>query len=163
MTVFDYGVLLIIGFSVLLSVMRGAVREIMALFSWVASFLLAQEYATRLAPMLPSSIPGDSLRVLAAFLALFLGALLIMSLATIALAELIRTLGLGSLDKGLGVLFGLLRGLVIVCVMVFIGGMTSLPKQPMWQNAMFSAPIEAVVLKAKTWLPDDLAKRIHFE
>ncbi|MBZ0092482.1 MAG: CvpA family protein [Burkholderiales bacterium] len=163
MTLFDYAVLLIIGVSILFSVMRGVVREVLALLSWVAAFFVAKTYVGDVLPYLPKLIPTDTLRLLAAFVVLFLGALLLMSLISIAASELIKTLGLGAIDKGLGAFFGFARGFLIVCLLVMLGGLTSLPRQSLWQNAMFSAPLEALVMSGKQWLPDDLSKRIHYE
>jgi len=163
MTAFDYAVLLIIGLSILLSVMRGLVREVMSLVSWVAAFWIANAYTAQLAPLLPQEIPNVSLRFLAAFLILFLATLLVMSLVTIAVAEFVKTLGLGPMDRVLGASFGLARGLLIVITLLLMAGLTSLPRQGVWRNAMFSAPLEAVAMQVKTWLPDDLAKRINYE
>ena len=52
MTIFDYAVLVIVGLSVLLSMMRGFVREILALASWVIAFFVAKAYVLELAPLL---------------------------------------------------------------------------------------------------------------
>jgi membrane protein required for colicin V production len=163
MTVFDYAVLMILGLSVLLSTMRGMVREVLALLSWVVAFWLANIYTVQLAPMLPKAIPSDSLRLLAAFVILFLVALLLMSLLTIALSQLVKTVGLGFLDRGLGVLFGLARGVLIVMVLVLLAGLTSLPHQRPWRNAMFSAPLEALAMNLKPWLPEGLSRRINYD
>jgi len=163
MTAFDYVVLLTVGLSILLSVMRGVVREVLALLSWAAAFWLANIYTVRFAPMLPEAIPSESLRFLAAFVILFLVALLVMSLLTIGISELVKTVGLSMIDRGLGAVFGLARGVLIVLVLVLLGGLTSLPRQSAWQNAMFSAPLEAFASIAKPWLPDDLSKRIQYD
>lgn len=163
MTAFDYVILLTIGLSILLSVMRGAVREVLALLSWVVAFWLANIYTSRFVPMLPEAIPSESLRYLAAFVILFLVALLVMSLLTIGISELVKTVGLSMIDRGLGAIFGLARGVLIVLVLVLLAGLTSLPKQGVWQNAMFSAPLEAFAIAAKPWLPDDLSKRIRYD
>ncbi|MBB5018792.1 membrane protein required for colicin V production [Chitinivorax tropicus] len=163
MTPFDYGVLLIVGFSVLLSVMRGLLRELMALASWVIAFFVARNYTTEITPLLPASIPSEELKLLAGFLALFLGSLLIMTLLTIALSEVIKVVGLSGVDRILGALFGLVRGCFIVVVLVLLAGLTSLPREPMWKNAMFSPVFEAVALVVKPWLPDGLAKHIKYE
>ena len=163
MTPFDYAVLLIVGVSVLLSVLRGMVREILALMSWFVAFWVANVYAGRLVPLLPDSIPNVSLRYLAAFVALFLVTMLVMSLITIALSELTKTIGLGPMDRLLGAFFGLLRGLLVVTILVLLAGLTGLPRQGMWRNAMFSAPLEAVAVKVKPWLPNDFSKRINYE
>jgi len=163
MTAFDYAVLIIVGFSILLSVMRGMLRELLALLSWVVAFWVGNIFSVQLAPMLPAAIPNDALRYLAAFVILFALTLLVMSLITIALSETIKALGLGPADRLLGTVFGLLRGMLIVTILVLLSGLTSLPHQPFWRNAMFSAPLEAVAQMTLPWLPADLAKRINYE
>jgi len=90
MTIFDYAVLIIVGLSVLLSMMRGFVREILALASWVIAFFVAKMYVLELAPLLPNAIPNASLRYLAAFIILFLATLLICSLLAIALSQIFK-------------------------------------------------------------------------
>lgn len=163
MTFFDYAILLIVGLSVLLSIMRGLVREALALLAWVAAFWIATAYAVDISRLLPASIPTEPIRLLAAFVILFLAALLLVSLVTMALTELVKTLGLGAMDKGLGAIFGLARGMLIVTVLVLLAGLTALPKQAFWRNAMFSAPLEAMALVVKPWLPDELGRRISYE
>ena len=163
MTAFDYAVLLIVGASILLSVMRGLVREVLALLAWVAAFWLATAYTVDIARLLPAAVPTQSVRLLAAFVILFLGALLLMSLVSMSIAELVKNLGLGVMDKTLGGAFGLLRGLLVVMILVLLAGLTALPRQGFWRSAMFSAPLEALALNIKPWLPDEFAKRISFE
>ncbi|MBI4192420.1 MAG: CvpA family protein [Betaproteobacteria bacterium] len=163
MTWFDYAVLTIIGISVLLSIIHGFVRELLALASWFVAFIAAQMYAADIAPLLPAAIPGPSLRLLAAFLAMFLMVLLVMTLAAIAASSLIRSAGLGVADRALGAVFGLVRGLAMVMVVVVLAGLTTLPRQPVWRNAMFSAPLEALANVIKVWLPYDLSKHINYE
>ena len=163
MTFFDYTVLAVFGVSILLGVMRGLVREALSLLAWVAAFWVANAYMVDISRMLPEAIPTESLRFLAAFVMLFLGALLLSSLVTIALAELVKTLGLGVYDKGLGALFGLARGVLVVLTLVLLSGLTSLPHQGFWRNAMFSAPLEALAADVKPWLPQDFSKRISYE
>ncbi|MDD5240150.1 MAG: CvpA family protein [Sulfuricella sp.] len=163
MTALDYTILTIIGISILLGVMRGLVREALNLLAWVAAFWVANAYTVEIAPLLPAAIPTESVRLLAAFVLLFLGALLLMSLVTIALAELVKTLKLGAYDKGLGAVFGLLRGLLIVLAMVLLAGLTDLPHQGFWRNSMFSAPLEALAADVKPWLPEGLSKRVSYD
>lgn len=163
MTVFDYAVLGVIGLSVLLSILRGFLRETLSLAGWVAAFFVAKLYTLQLAPLLPKSIPGESLRLLAAFLILFLATLLIASLLAIALSEVFKKIGLGWLDRWLGALFGMARGILIVSIVVLLGGLTTLPHEAFWRNAMFSAPLEALVVSALPWLPEGIAKHINYD
>ena len=163
MTVFDYAVLTIVGLSVIFSVMRGMVKEVLAIVGWVAAFYVARTYTSQLLPMMPADIPSESLRVLAAFLVLFLATLLLTSLLAIALSAVFKKVGLGDLNRLLGAVFGLFRGVLIVCVLVFLAGLTELPKDARWKNAMFSAPIEALVISMLPWLPEGIAKYVKYD
>jgi membrane protein required for colicin V production len=163
MTSFDYAVLLIIGISIVVSMMRGAVREVLAIVGWVAAIYAAKTYATQLVPLLPADIPTEQLRILAAYVIVFLGVLLISSLLTIALSSLIKKIGLNWFNRFLGGFFGLVRGLLIVCVLVFLAGLTSFPKDARWTNAMFSAPLEALVKSALPWVPQTVAKHVKYD
>lgn len=163
MTSFDYAVLCIIGISIIVSMMRGAVRELLAIVSWLSAFYIAKTYTAQLIPLLPQAIPSEPLKVLAAFLILFLGVMLVASLLTIALSSLIKKVGLSWFNRFVGALFGFARGLFIVCVAVFLAGLTSLPKDARWANAMFSSPLEALVKTALPYVPQSIAKHVNYE
>jgi membrane protein required for colicin V production len=163
MTSFDYVFLAIIGLSVLVSIMRGFVREVLSLASWVIAFFVARAFCLELAQLLPAAIPSESLRLLAAFLILFLAVLLAGSLLAITLSLLFKHIGLSWADRMLGALFGLARGALIAVVLVLVGGMTSLPQDVRWRNAMFSAPLEAVVTRMLMWFPADIAKHVKYD
>ena len=163
MTSFDYAVLLIIGISIVMSMMRGAVREVLAIAGWVAAIYVAKTYATQLLPLLPTDIPTESLKILAAHVIVFFGVLLVTSLLTIALSSLIKKISLNWFNRFLGGFFGFARGLLIVCVLVFLAGLTSFPKDARWTNAMFSAPLEALVKTALPFLPPSVAKHVKYD
>lgn len=163
MTVFDYAVLTILGLSVIFSVMRGMIREVLSILGWLAAFYVGRTYADQLLPMMPVDIPSESLRMLAAFLVLFLSTLLLASILGIALSAIVSKIGLGWFNRTLGALFGVLRGLLIVCVVVFLAGFTDIPKDARWRNAMFSAPIEALVIATLPWIPENIAKQVKYD
>ncbi len=163
MTVFDYAVLTIIGLSIIFSVLRGMVREVLSLLGWFAAFYVGRTYTQQLLPMMPENIPTESLRVLAAFLVLFLATLLLASLLSIALSAIMKKIGLGWLNRVLGALFGVVRGIFVVCVIVFLAGLTDVPKDARWRNAMFSAPIEALVVSLLPWVPENIARYIKYD
>jgi membrane protein required for colicin V production len=162
MTWIDYAVLAIIGVSILLSVIHGFVRELLSLSAWVVAFLVAQYFAGEVAALLPAAIPHESLRLLAGFLIIFLSVLLAATLLAIAVSSLIKRAGLGATDRMLGAVFGLVRGVAVVMVVVLLAGLTSLPQTPAWRHAMTSAPLEALANTIKVWLPADLSKHINY-
>lgn len=163
MTWIDYAVLAIIGISVLLSIIHGLARELMALASWITAFIVAQIYAVDVAPLLPAAVSNQSLRLLVAFLSMFLTVLLVMTLLAIVISRLIKSAGLGLVDRALGAVFGLVRGLVIVIIVVLLAGLTALPRQHAWRQAMLSAPLVALANVIKFWLPYGLSKHINYD
>lgn len=162
MSIFDIAVLSVVGVSMLVGLTRGAVREVFAIAGWVAAFLLARWLASDVALLLPDAIPSQGLRHLAAFIIALVSVLLLATLIGVALSSVIRGLGLGALDRGLGLAFGLARGLLIVLMFVLAAGLTNLPRQTFWQNAMLSAPLEAVGRRLADFLPEAYAKRIRY-
>lgn len=163
MTAFDYAVLGIVGLSVIVSIWRGVVRESIALASWVAAFFAAQAYAGTFAQLLPQSIPGDSARLLVAFVLVFLLVMVVAALIAIVISKLVRRIGLGPVDRGIGAIFGLVRGMLAVLILVLLGGLTSAPRHPVWREAMLSPPLEAIALAVTPMLPDALSRRISYE
>lgn len=162
MTIFDYIVLFVLISSVVISTMRGLVKEILSLVGWVAAFVVANAFGAKLAPMLPSVIPGESLRLIVAFIALFLGVRVLMGLLALAIGALIEATGLSLADRGLGGLFGLGRGIVIVLAGVILCGMTSIPHQDFWKNALLSPMAETGARTVKPFLPAALAEHVQF-
>ena len=162
MTIFDYVVLCILIASIVISTLRGLIKEILSLVSWIVAFVVANLYGAQLAPLLPAMIPGDAVRLMVAFVALFIGVRLLMALVMLAVDAVIKASGLSLADRGLGGLFGLARGLVIVLAAVILCGMTDLPKQDFWRNAMFSPLAETGVRTVKPFLPASIARHVTY-
>jgi membrane protein required for colicin V production len=163
MTVFDYVVIAIVGLSILLSVIRGLVREVLALLAWVVAFLAANFFAGPLATLLPDEMPNIEVRLLVGFGAAFVVVLLSMSLLAMFASKLVKNAGLGVEDRMLGGVFGLARGMLVVMVLVLLAGLTSLPKQPVWREAILSKPLESFAGRVKPWLPGGLSQRITYD
>lgn len=163
MTILDYVVLGIIFISILVSIMRGFVREILSIAGWVVAFMVASSFAGYFEPMLPASVTGGSLRILVAFIVVFISVLLVMMLVTMMLSAVIKSVGLGFIDRLLGAFFGFLRGFIVVMILVLIAGLTGLPKQPFWQQALLNRPLEEAATKAATWLPNEISSRISYD
>ncbi len=162
MTLLDYAVLAIIGFSVLLSVIRGLVREVLALAAWAIAFVVAYMFGSQLAALMPAEIPGEELRWLAGFATLFFLVLLAMSLIAIAVSQLVKSAGLSVEDRILGVVFGLARGAAVVIILVLLAGATSLPQQPVWREAALRPLLERAALGVRDWLPPALGQHIKY-
>ena len=162
MTIFDYLVIFVLVASVVISTMRGVVREVLSLASWIVAFVVANAYAAALAHMLPPLVPGEVLRLILAFIALFIGVRILMGLLAMAVGALLEAGGLSLVDRGLGGVFGLCRGIVLVLAAVILCGMTSLPQQPFWKHALLSPLAESGARTVRPFLPAAMAQHVHF-
>lgn len=162
MTIFDYVVIGIVGASLLLGLWRGVVGELISLAAWVLAIIAAYHFGGVVGQAVFAGIADGSLRTLAGYAAVFVGVLVAMALVRLAVRGLIKALGLGLSDRILGMVFGVLRGVLIAMVMVAAGGLTAAPRQGWWQEATLAPPLETAVLAVRPWLPADLAKRIRF-
>lgn len=160
MTLFDYVVIFILVTSVIISTLRGLLKEVLSLVSWLIAFWVANAYGVELAEMIP--LAQQSLRLVCAFVALLIGVRLLMWLLTMALESVIAASGLTLIDRALGSLFGLARGGVIVLACMLVCGMTSLPQQPFWRHAVVRPYLETAALAVKPFLPGTYAGYIHF-
>lgn len=162
MTWLDALVAVVLISSIIISVIRGLVREILSVLGWIAAFVVANRFAENLAVMLPAAIPGVTVRLITAFAILFVGTLIIAALISAAIGMLLRASGLVLADRGLGGLFGLARGVLIILTAVILAGLTTLPHQPYWRES-FSAPLaEQAVRSIKPLLPAAWAEHVHY-
>ncbi len=126
-TLIDGIVAAIIILSALLAYSRGFVREMMAIVGWIGAAVLAFLFAPQVEPLV-KEIPvvgdfiGDSceLAIIGAFAAVFALALVVVSIFTPLFSTLVQRSALGGVDQGLGFLFGVLRGLLLVAVAFFV-------------------------------------------
>lgn len=126
-TVIDGVVALVIILSALLAYGRGFVREMMAIVGWIVAAILAFLFAPRVEPLvreLPvvGEFLADSceLSVIGAFALVFAAALIVVSLFTPLFSSLVQRSALGGVDQGLGFLFGVARGILLVAIAFFV-------------------------------------------
>jgi membrane protein required for colicin V production len=158
---FDYAVLGVLGFSLLVGVLRGVVKELVMIGGWIAAFMLATAFSGRVARMLPDNLGPMAAQVLG-FAAIFIGTLVLAAFAGMLLSMLARSAGLGWTDRSLGACFGALRGVLIVLAVVLVLGFTPLPQEAFWKHAVLAGPFETAVLALKPYLPGDMARRIGY-
>jgi len=163
MTWLDYGVLGVMGVSVAWGIWRGLIREVISVAGWVLAFLAANLVAGPLGDALPASIPSPELRVLLAFIGVFIVTLAVTTLAGLFLSKLVKSIGLEGLDRALGALFGIVRGLLIAVVFALLAGLTELPRQPLWRNSVVGGSLARTVQALKPWLPRSFAARLRYD
>jgi membrane protein required for colicin V production len=153
-TGFDFALLGILGASTLLGVWRGLIKELLSLVAFGLAFLAAIWWGPGLAGLTMFNwISHEYLRLGISYAALFAGTLLAVGLINMAMAAMIKSTGLSPADRGLGAMFGLVRGALLVLVIATLAGYTPLPQEAWWRDAMFSPQVVDVIQEIKARVP----------
>jgi membrane protein required for colicin V production len=148
------GVMLISG---LLAMIRGFMREILSIAAWVIAALATLYFYARLLPYAKSYFNNDIVAAGVVIGGTFLVTLLIVSVMTVRFSDMVLDSRIGALDRTLGFLFGLARGLIIVVIaFLFFAWLVPDRSQPEWVR---SAKSRIVLQGTGDWLmsmlPDD--------
>ncbi|MGE4370625.1 MAG: CvpA family protein [Burkholderiaceae bacterium] len=162
MTSFDYLVLAIVGVSAILGFMRGLIKEVLSLIAYAAAFMAAVWWGPLVSGWLVPWLENSLLRTAVAYGAVFLVILLLVGLVNLTLATFIDKTGLSPADSGMGALFGILRGGLIVIALVILGGYTELPKEPWWRESSFSPLVVRGIQQLKPVLPPTMASWVPY-
>src|SRR5699024_726088 len=144
----DYTIIGIVLVPMVVSLFRGFLREVFSLLVWVAAVYAALQAAGPLAVQLEGIIEVPSVRVIIAFVGVFLIVLVVGGLINYLLGRLVDGTGLSGTDRVFGALFGALRGLAIVLVAVIIAGFTPFVADPWWQQSTLLPEMERMA----TWM-----------
>ena len=115
----DWVILLGLFLSLLFGAWRGLVKEALSLLSWVSAFFVSISFVSDLSPFFAQLMGAEIFAFPLSFLSLFVGTMLVFSSVSFLLNEALVFGGLKGLDRFMGVVFGIVRGsliVVIVCV-----------------------------------------------
>ncbi len=132
----DWIILAIVALSAVISVVRGFVKEAFSLSIWLLAFVVASWLREDVAPLLSAWIELASLRAAAAWLAIFVAVLLLGAMVNYLLGRLVTATGLTGTDRLLGLLFGTLRGaLLVLAATVLLPQMLPVEQDLWWQQS----------------------------
>jgi membrane protein required for colicin V production len=157
LTLLDIGLLVVMLISGILAMVRGFMREILSIAAWVIAAGVTLYGYARAETYVKQYVTNDLIAKVIAIGGLFLITLLIVSILTVKISDLVLDSRVGALDRSLGFLFGLARGLIIMVVAyLFFVWLVPAATQPDWLKGARSR----VVLQATgDWLlsvlPDD--------
>ena len=120
-SLWDWGIVFLLTVSTLVSIWRGFSREAISLLGWIISFVIANLYAGTAAIGLESVIDNAMARLLVSWLLIFIVVLLTTTFFSKVFSKVVFAVGLGFLDRLLGIVFGFARGVIIAMVIVFLG------------------------------------------
>ncbi|WP_375408843.1 CvpA family protein [uncultured Methylobacterium sp.] len=140
-SILDLVVLGIIAISALLAAVRGATREVLAIIAWVAAAAVAWKFYPLVLPLVGQHVANATVALVASIAAIFLGTLIIVSIITVKISDMILDSRIGAIDRSLGLVFGAGRGFLI-CVIgwVFLAWLVQ-GKMPDWASQAKSRPL----------------------
>jgi len=159
---FDLTIISILIVSVVVSLFRGLIREVLSLLIWVGAFWLAWTFVDDGAGWLSNVIELPSARHLIAFIGLFLAALIVGGIINYLVGQMISKTGLGSTDRFFGMFFGLGRGIIAVTAMVLFLQATPFTQDPWWNESRLQPQFSKMADWVKSKMPEDLASYFSF-
>ncbi len=141
----DYAILAVIGISALISLVRGFVKEAVSLIVWISAFFVASTFYLNLSALL-TNISDQLLRNAASIAILFISTLILGALVNYIIGQLVSKTGLSGTDRVLGIVFGALRGvLVIAAVLFFMDAFTPASSSTWWQSSLLVPEFTLIV------------------
>lgn len=134
----DFAFLGVIGVSVLIGLIRGFVREVISVVVWVAAFWVAARYSGQAAALLEPWLASAMLRLVIGFAGLFIATLVVGAFVSYLARAMVGRTGLSGTDRVLGLVFGGLRGALLVGLVVLGAGLTGLPNASWWQASVIA-------------------------
>lgn len=159
----DYTFIAIIALSVLISVMRGFVREVISLVVWAAAILVSFIFYRYLASLLVNVIHSDTVRVVVSFVGLFLATLILGMLINYLIGQLVSNTGLSGTDRILGIVFGLARGVLVVVLLMMLVSLTPFSKETTWKESILVPHFQPLEQWLRSFLPESVHDHLTLE
>jgi membrane protein required for colicin V production len=139
----DLGLIVVVLMSALLSMLRGFTREVLAIGSWAAASVAAYLLHPMALPFVKQYVSNEKGALAIAAASIFLMTLVVVSIITVKISDLILDSRIGALDRSLGFLFGAGRGFLL-CAIAFVFFAFLVPEK--------SFPSWVVSSKTRVWL-----------
>ncbi|MDF1622424.1 MAG: CvpA family protein [Pseudohongiella nitratireducens] len=140
----DIAILAVIALSSLFGIARGLVKEVLSLLVWIAAIVIAYQYSDSLSPMLGSVTSNATAQYALAFAIIVIAVLIGGSIVNAFMSRLVNFAGLQASDRILGAAFGMVRGVVICAIVVYLAA-RGYSTEPWWQESLTLPYIEGVI------------------
>jgi membrane protein required for colicin V production len=161
MNAVDVIIIAVLLLSVLVGLWRGLISEVLALLTWIAAFWVAWKFGPAVSAHFDRMIQTPVLRLVVGYGLCFIAVLIIGALVRFGIQTLVDSTGLGGTDRLLGMIFGFARGLLLVTLIVFLVGLTSFAREPMWQQSTLLPQFKGLAAWLEEQLPANVREHLH--
>jgi membrane protein required for colicin V production len=154
MTSVDLAVLGVMALSGLLAYMRGFVREVLSIGAWFGAVALAVAGQSAGRDIVKQWISDPTIASVASFVAILLVSLIVLKIIARSIGSLIKSTGLGAIDRTFGLVFGLARGAAIAIAAYMVAGMTT--SSDHWPEAVRNARSLPLVYEGAVWVRENI-------
>jgi membrane protein required for colicin V production len=161
MNAFDVIIIAVLLLSVLVGLWRGLISEVLALLTWIAAFWVAWKFGPGVSAHFDRMIQTPVLRLVVGYGLCFIAVLIVGALVRFGIQTLVDSTGLGGTDRLLGMIFGFARGLLLVTLIVFLVGLTSFAREPMWQQSTLLPQFKGLAAWLDEQLPANVREHLH--
>lgn len=152
----DYTIIAIIFISLIVGVVRGFVCEVISLIAWIAAFYLAFKFSAPLAAHL-KFINSEMTSYIVAFAGIFILTLIVGITINASIRHLWHRTGVPAIDRSLGLLLGIARGVLIIAFILLFVKSSPLKEEPTVKAAQLIPPFNPVVNWLESILPEKIA------
>ncbi|MEL0081480.1 MAG: CvpA family protein [Gammaproteobacteria bacterium] len=141
MSLLDVAILILVLVSTGVGWLRGALRELFSLVSWAVAGWIAYRFRAEAGGLLQNWITDPTLQQVAGGVGLFVVAVLLLSLLGNLCSLLVEKAGMRGADRSLGLVFGIVRGLVLAAGVVLLLRAAGFDQQAWWQSSLLVEPL----------------------
>ncbi|MGY3039118.1 membrane protein required for colicin V production [Rhodanobacter sp. TND4EL1] len=157
----DYIILGVLALSVLVGLWRGLISEVLALVIWVAAFWVAWTFGPAVAQHFDHLIELPSARIIVGYGLCFVAVLILGALLRFVISKLVEGTGLSGTDRLLGMIFGFVRGVLLVTLIVFLVGFTAFTRDRWWQQSVLLPQFQHVAAWLGQQVPPSVRDHLH--
>ena len=162
MSYLDYFFIFIVFFSFLVGCYRGFTRELLSLIGWILAFYFANLFSGDFLEYAPFDF-GEHINFIIIYMILFIIILLFSSFVATLLNNLIKNIGLGFLNVIMGCIFGIMRGILITFIIIFLVEKTSFIGQVNLAESKTIPIIKLVIKKTLSYLPYEWSNKVKYD
>jgi membrane protein required for colicin V production len=154
---YDYIFLIVCIISVIISLFRGGIREILSITTWVVSFIITQKYCYIIAQKIPYNISNKFIKIIIIYFFIFIIIAILVAIINKITNSILNSIGLGSVDYLIAIIFGVIRGLFIYAIFLLIIEAFHIDEQHNWQQTksyLLIKPILHIVTNSVSQIKD---------